>query len=132
MPTYLFQNPETLEVVEIFQKINEKHEFFDENGLKYNRVITAPFVSFDTRIDPNSAADFVAKTRNKKGTIGDLLNASKELSEKRGGNEADPIKKKYYREYESKNGVKHASEISNIKRKKLKEKIKKSPIKITT
>lgn len=130
MPIYLFQNPKNLEIVEVFQGINEEHKYIDANGVEYQRVITAPFVSFDTKIDANSSSDFVNKTRNKKGTIGDLLNASKELSEKRGGEKYDPIKKKYYKEYESKNGVKHASEIATIKKEKLKEKIKKSPIKV--
>lgn len=131
MPIYVFENPNTLELIEVFQSINEEHSYYDESGLKYNRVITPPFVSFDTKIDPYSSSSFIEKTKNKKGTIGDLLDASRDLSEKRGGDKNDPVKNKYYKDYEKKNGVKHVSEISEIKKTKLNNVIKKTPIKIS-
>ena len=85
MPIYLFQNPKTEEIIEIIQNMNEAHVFIDSNGLEYKRIYTVPSSSIDSKIDAFSSKDFAEKTRNKKGTIGDLLNASKELSEKRGG-----------------------------------------------
>ena len=55
------------------------------------------------------AKDFVEKTRNKSGTIGDLWDMSKELSEKRKKKHGkDPILQKYYKNYsKERNGMKH-------------------------
>jgi hypothetical protein len=131
MPVYLYQNPKTGEVVEIFQKINEEHKYIDKNGTEHKRVFTVPFVSFDSRINPHSSADFVEKTKNKKGTIGDLLDKSKELSIARGGESSDPVLKKYFSKYEKEKGVKHSAEIRKEKRKKSKEKLKKIGISVS-
>ena len=47
-----------------------------------------------------------------KGSVGDMLDYSKELSEKRaeknGG--VDPVKQKYFRNYEKKTGKKHLAD----------------------
>ena len=40
MPQYAYQNSETGEIVEIFQKMSDEHVYFDENGLKWNRLFT--------------------------------------------------------------------------------------------
>jgi predicted nucleic acid-binding Zn ribbon protein len=125
MPIYLFQNPETEEIVEIVQSMNEKHSFFDEKGLEYKRVYTVPSSSIDSKIDPFSSSDFVNKTRNKKGTVGDLLNKSRELSEKRGGDGRDPVMKNYFSSYQKEKGVKHSSEIKKEKLEKANKKLKK-------
>lgn len=131
MPIYIFKNPETEEVVEVFQKIEEEHVYFDSEGLEYDRVYTVPFASVDTKIDPFSSKDFVQKTSQKNGSIGDLLDKSKELSEKRGGSENDPVMKKYFSNYEKEKGVKHAGEIQMNKQKKAKENLKKFGISLS-
>lgn len=82
MPIYLFEHPETKEVVEVFQKMDEPHDY-EVNGIRYDRVFTIPTASVSTKYDPFNAKDFVEKTRNKKGTVGDLWDLSKELSMKR-------------------------------------------------
>ena len=41
MPTYVFENPETGEVVEVQQRIKDRHEHIDENGLEWRRVWTS-------------------------------------------------------------------------------------------
>ena len=111
--------------------MNEEHIFFDKNGLKYNRIYTSPNYAIDSKIDPFSSKDFAEKTRNKKGTIGDLLNKSKELSEKRGGETNDPVLKNYLSSYEKDKGVKHSSEVKKEKIQKANKKLKKFGVSIT-
>ena len=125
MPIYIFQNPETEELIEVLQKMDEDHKYTDEHGLQYTRLYTIPNYSIDSRIDPFSSKDFAEKTRNKKGTIGDLLNESKELSEKRGGQSNDPVLKTFLSSYEKEKGVKHSSQIKNEKIEKANKKLKK-------
>mgnify|MGYP001330727614 CR=1 FL=1 len=42
MPTYLFENPQSGEVIEVFQQMSEKHEYVDESGVKWKRVFSSP------------------------------------------------------------------------------------------
>lgn len=106
---YLYEHPETGETREVIQGMNDIHEYF-EDGVKWNRVFTVPHASIDTKIDPNSAADFVKKTGSKKGTFGDMMDLSAELSERRAeqhGGE-DPVKRKLFDDYKKENkGKKH-------------------------
>lgn len=107
MPIYIYEHPTTGETVEIFQGINDEH-VYSQDGVKWNRIITAPNVSADS-INPNSPQDFIDKTKNKNYTLGDLWDKSKELSEarakKHGG--ADPIKEKAKNEYKKKTKKDH-------------------------
>jgi hypothetical protein len=93
----------------------------DDDGVEWKRVITKPYASVDSQIDPNNPNDFVEKTGKKKGTYGDILDASKELSEKRAkqhGGE-DPVQRRFFDDYKAKrHGVEHLEE----KRKKKVEK----------
>ena len=64
----------------------------------------------DTKQDPFSTNDFLDRTKSKKGTYGNMMDYSKELSEKRasvmGG--VDPVKQNYYKEYsKNRRGAKH-------------------------
>lgn len=131
MPIYIFQNPETEELIEVLQKMDEDHKYIDEHGLEYTRLYTIPNYSIDSRIDPFSSKEFAEKTRNKKGTIGDLLNESKELSEKRGGQSNDPILKNFLSSYEKEKGVKHSSEVKKEKIQKANKKLKKFGVSIS-
>jgi predicted nucleic acid-binding Zn ribbon protein len=109
MPLYLYQNTETEEVIEVLQGMNDKHEYFDAEGKEWKRVFTVPTASIDTKINPFSSNDFVNKTSNKKGTVGDMMDLSSELSQKRAdqtGSE-DPVKRKLFTDYEKKVGKKH-------------------------
>ena len=97
MPEYLYKDPETGEEVSIYQGINEKHKY-SADGKEFERVFTVPNASIDTNIDPMSEKDFVEKTRNKKGTLGEMWDASKEASEKRDKiTGKDPTKEKYFK-----------------------------------
>lgn len=107
MPEYLFKNPETGEVKSIIQGINEVHEY-SENGKQWSREFTVPQASIDTNYDEMSAKDFVEKTRNKKGTLGEIWDKSKELSQKRtevAGH--DSIREKVEKRYKDRTGKDH-------------------------
>ena len=106
MPYYLFSNPETEEVREIFFHMNDEKVYIDENNLKWNREFVVPQASMDTNIDPYSKRAFMDKT-NKAGTFGEMMDLSKELSEKRGGVKNDPVKKGYTKDWKKKRNLNH-------------------------
>lgn len=83
MPTYLFQHPKTKKVKEVILRMTEPHIFTDEHGVKWGRIWTVPRAIVDGKIDAFSSRDFIEKVGKKKGTMGDLFDQSRELSEKR-------------------------------------------------
>ena len=117
MPIYLYQNTKTKEVREVLQGMNDVHEYYGdesepENG--WERIYTVPTASIDTKQDPFSTNQFLDVTKSKKGTYGNMLDYSRELSDKRasivGG--ADPIKEEYYKQYsKDRRGAKHPDKI---------------------
>ena len=116
MPLYIFKHPLTDEETEVFFGMNEEpKEYIDKNGLKWGRVFSSPELNTVGKIDPWSNSDFVNKTAQKKGTVGDLLDTSSELSEiraqERGG--VDPVKQKQYDKYaKERGGRRHPKEKS--------------------
>jgi len=116
MPIYIYKHPEEETYTEVLQTMMENHVYFDSDGLEWKRVFTVPNASIDSQIDPHSSKEFINKTENKKGTYGDMMDYSKELShvraEKNGG--IDPVKEKYYKEYSSKRkGAKHVDQMKS-------------------
>jgi len=110
MGLYIYQHPVTEEIVEVWQTMNQEHAYIDSNGISWSRIFTKPQASIDTQIDPHSSRDFVEKTRNKRGSIGEMWDKSAELSEKRtkiGGH--DPIKEKAQQSYTQRTGKEHPS-----------------------
>jgi hypothetical protein len=107
MPCYVFEHPKTGEQKEIIQSVKDKHSYVDEEGVKWNRVWFVPNASIDSQLDVNNPRQFVEKTRDQKGTMGDLFDQAKEASEKREQKLGyDPVKKKYYEEWSKKRGGK--------------------------
>jgi|688.fasta_scaffold00448_29 hypothetical protein len=106
MPYYLFSNPDSKEIIEIFFHMNDEKIYIDENGTKWNREFTVPQASIDVNIDPFSKKAFMDKT-NKAGTFGEMFDISKEMSEKRGGPKNDPIKKEHMKDWKKKRNLKH-------------------------
>jgi hypothetical protein len=108
MPEYLYSDPEDpSKVVSVFQKMCDEH-VYETNGKSWNREFTPPQASENTKIDPFSKKEFAGKTATKKGTMGDVWDRSKELSEDRankvGGR--DPLLQKYFDSYSKKrNGL---------------------------
>lgn len=100
MPFYIFKHPEDEQYVEVVQKMNDKHEYYDENGVQWARVFTVPQIGIDTvKINPFSSKDFLKKT-NKNGTVGELMDRSKEFSEKRKSKEGiDIVEQKFHEDY---------------------------------
>jgi len=111
MPVYLFKNPKNGKVKEIVQSMNENHVYF-EDGIQWERVFTIPQSNIDTQIDPFSESEFKNKTSGKRETLGDLMDRSKELSEKRQrAAGTDPVQKKFFEDYSKKtNGKKHVKD----------------------
>jgi hypothetical protein len=113
MPIYIYKHPKYEKYIEIFQSINDEHIYIDNNKIKWLRVYTVPNFSIDTKIDEFSQNDYIEKTKNKKGTLGDLLDRSKDLSEKRkkinGG--IDPVQEKFFKNYsKQRKNKKHPSD----------------------
>jgi len=135
MPLYLYENKETEEVREVFQGMNDTHEYDGEDGSEkslWRRVYVNPGLSFDTNMDAFDSKSFINSTVNKNDTYGDLQNRAAEASEiraqKNGGK--DPVKEKYYEDYKKKtNGKIHPAEQKE-KFKKAVEKADKAGIKI--
>ena len=113
MPEYLYQNPETGEVLSIIQGMNDEHKFVDDQGLEWKRIFLNPTMSVDTQeVDPFSEQQFVEKTANMKGTYGDMIDYSKELSQRREeklGKE-DPLRRKVYNDYKKTRGINHVND----------------------
>ena len=112
MPLYTYKRESTGEYRDILQGMNDVHEYFGEDGTEddWKRVFHAPNTSVSSNIDPFNSKAFVEKTGNQKGTVGDLLDQSAELSAKRADKNGgvDPVKEKYYQDYAAKrNGAIH-------------------------
>lgn len=111
MPYYTFSHPETNETKEIFFHMNDDKKY-SENGVEWQRIWHKPQASVDTTFDPFSPADFAKKTGQKRGTVGDLMDKSAELSEQRTrilG--TDPIREKFHQDYEKKTKKLHPDRI---------------------
>lgn len=90
------------------------------DGQQWRRVASLPGTANDMQIDPFSKKDFVSKTGNKKGTLGDLWDKSKELSaarKKKLGH--DPVEKKFHADYQEKFKQKHFDQRREEANKKL-------------
>ena len=114
MPLYTFQHPDTEEVLDVVQNMTEKHFYIDENGVEWRRVWHNPNASMDTSIDPNSSKDFVEKTRDKRGTMGDLWDAAREAGEKRkAADGTDRVQQKWFKDYsKGRKGIRHQDDPS--------------------
>jgi len=112
MPIYTYKHPETGEYKEIVQTMSEEHVYTDEQGVEWKRVFTVPNAAMDTKEDAWNKNQFINKTGRMKGTVGDVLDYSSELSARRAeanGGE-DPVKRKAFNDYEKRTGKKHLSD----------------------
>mgnify|MGYP006878247292 FL=1 len=113
MPMYIFQNPETEEETEVFFHMNDEKKYVDEKGLEWKRIFTSSQLNTEGSIDPWDNASFVNSTANMKGSIGDMMDKSAELSSMRAekNDGVDPLKKKYFENYsKERGGTKHHME----------------------
>ena len=96
---------------------DEPKEYTDRQGIEWNRIFTAPSLNVDASIDPWDNASFVDKTAKQKGSVGDLLDQSAELSAKRASenNGVDPLKKKFFENYsKERSGAKHPKDRGSV------------------
>lgn len=101
MPLYTYTNGK--ETIDVYQSMNEPHVYFGKDGKEWQRVWHKPGASVDTQYNPLSAKDFSEKVGRTKGTYGDLIDRSRELSEKREKLMGkDPIKERYKKEWSAK------------------------------
>jgi len=126
MPFYSFYNEKTKKTIDLIMSIHDNHEFIDNDGYKWIRIWYKPQASFNTKIDPFSSKDFSNKVGLKKGSYGDVLDYSKEYSERREALAGkDDIKENYYMNYAKKRrGKLH----KDIKQRICKEKLDKSGV----
>lgn len=115
MPLYVYENPETKETIEVLQGMEESH-VYESNGVQWSRVFLSPQarVGSFSKVDPNSSRSFSNWIdKGKGGTLGDLWDASSELSQKRESiHGVDPVKRKSLDNYsKTRNGLKHPSEL---------------------
>lgn len=130
MPTYTFIDDDSGEVFDVVQSMNEKHEL-TINGKQMRRVFHIPQASIDTKVSPSNEGAFLEKTSKMRGTIGDMQDFSKELSEKRGG-EHDPVRQSYYKDYAKKRkGKDHPDVMKKKRQERLKKLESKMGVKVT-
>ena len=110
MPHYEYYSPELDKFIEIYQSMHGDHSsFIDNDGIIYKRIYNSPQLNTESsaKIDPYNKKDFV-KATSKKGSVGDILDLSAELSERRAEKDGeDPVKRKYFDDYKEKIGKKH-------------------------
>ena len=109
MPIYVYKHPNEEEYREVFQGMNDEH-VYSEEGVEWKRVFLSPNASIDNSIDPFNKQQYIDATYNKKGTVGDMMDLSKELSAKRAEKEGgvDSVKEKFYDNYaKERRGAQH-------------------------
>jgi hypothetical protein len=101
MPIYTFIHPDTEEEVDVTQNMKESHVYIDENGLEWKRKWTLPNAQIDADVDPFDKQAFNRRIdASGKGTVGELWDRSRELSEKRKSKLGyDPVQKEYEKKY---------------------------------
>ncbi len=83
-----------------------------------------------TKVDPYSQSDFL-KATDKKMTMGEMWDLSKELSEKRASKDGtDAVKEKNMKDYEKRNGVKHQDQIKREKEERARKNMEKLGFKV--
>lgn len=91
--------------------MKDEHVFF-KDGQKWNRRYYANQMSIDTQLDPQNKQQFVRRTEKYK-TLGETMDASKELSLKREQQcGRDEVKQTHFDEYsKARNGAKHPASM---------------------
>jgi hypothetical protein len=122
LPLYCFEHVETGEIREIFFHMLDQKVYEGEGGTEvglWERRYYIPQMGIDTKNDPFDSKKFAETSGKKKGTLGDLFDASKEASMKREklvGKDfwKDEHIKNYKEKRKGKSGMspKHPSEIS--------------------
>lgn len=118
---YKFKHTKTGEIHEVEMSMKDYEAYKGPNGddEHWERVYEAPQINMGVStaksIDPWDNNSFVNRTKDMKGTVGDLLDHSAELSTKRAKesfNGEDPLKRKYFDDYsKARGGKKHLKDL---------------------
>lgn len=124
MPIHQFIHEESGETIDEYVPASapaEQHSRQIRDGKVFKRVYAAPMSAIDSRIEEGSKEEF-ARITNKKGIkTKDMWELSEEMSKRRAEkNGVDPVKQKFYREFEKEHGVKHTGELQEEKRRRAK------------
>lgn len=105
MPIYVFSHPKTGQVKEIFLPMNGPITY-SEGGVIWTREYAFNVAVKDSPVNPWKQNDYMRKTQEMRGNLGDVMDLSRELSEKRAQDNGgvDPVKQTYFKEYSQKRG----------------------------
>tara|TARA_R110000824_G_scaffold354295_1_gene541405 strand:+ start:342 stop:731 length:390 start_codon:yes stop_codon:yes gene_type:complete len=108
-PIYTYKHPDKNEYVEVIQAMKDDHVYIDEDGVRWEREYTSPNAQIKDTIDPFNKNQFLQKTADSKGTMGDMFDRSRELSEKRKERLGkDPAQEKWFDNYaKNRKGKRH-------------------------
>lgn len=122
MPYYDFLNKKTGEIKSLFFRMNEEKKYIDSDGFEWERQFSIPCASIDTKNDPLDHKKNLQKIHNTKGTVGDMMDFSREQSEKREEKlGSDPLRNKVYENYKNKTGRDHPEKRKETLKKLTKE-----------
>ena len=121
---YKFENTETGEAIEVEMSMKDYEPYKGPSGddKRWQRIYEAPQinmgVSTSKSIDAWDNNSFVNRTKEMKGSYGELLDPAEDLSNKRAKDSLtgeDPVKRKYLNKYSSERGGKiHPSEMKKV------------------
>lgn len=114
MGIYIYFHDKKNETVEVFQKMTDIHVYSGVSGNEegWRRVYTVPQAIVDSDFDPNNKEEFMRRGA-KYGKLGDLMDKSRELSEKRASKEGfDPVKRQFFDQYaRERKGKRHPQDL---------------------
>lgn len=127
MPVFEFQEEATGEIISVLVRHTEPDEARRvqiQDGKTYKRVYAAPMAAKNMIKKDCSKEDFTRVTSDKNLKVGEMWKISEEMSQERASknNGLDPVKEKFYKDYEKKNNAKHQDVI---KREKLADSLQK-------
>lgn len=129
MALYQYIDDRDNKIYDLIQGMNDEHIAFAPDGYKLQRIWNRPAASIDSKLNPDSAQDFIKYTSTRKGKYGELLDLSKELSEKRKDKHGgyDEVEVKANENYKKSH---RGKDMPHIKKQKLKESLKNSAFEI--
>lgn len=114
MGIYIYHHDEKNETVEVVQKMNDVHVYSGTSGNEegWRRIYTVPQACVDSDFDPRNKDEFIRRGA-KYSTLGDLMDKSRELSEKRAEKEGfDPKRREFFDEYaRARKGKRHPQDL---------------------
>jgi hypothetical protein len=129
MPLYSYIDDRDDKVYDIVQGMNDVHEATAPDGYKLSRLWMKPLMSVDAKLNPNDPQSFVKYTNSRKGSYGELLDLSKELTQQRKDKNAgyDQVEQDMFTNYSK---TRAGREHPDQKKQKLKEQLKSTPFEL--